>query len=384
MKRAIFLIQSINQHLVDTYIAALPEDTEAIVFTGTEIRVAVPHSVVKTPPHSPRSLISRFMCWGAYANAVRKWYVKHKREKIDLIFAVSNPPINSFLGVWLKKKFHAKFVYMEWDIYPQIIEETMNSILVKCVCKIWHIANNRVFRKIDRMLTIGEKMKLTICEPLKTPVDVLVVPLYTDVDRMKPVSKEENFFRRKLGLLDKFVVIYSGKMGIGHNISLILDAAALLEKEYQDIVFLMIGFGPGYDLTDERIKQGAKNIVLLRPQPDDVFPFSMASGDVGIVSEEDKFAHLFLPSKSFDMMACGLPIIGITTNDDDLHNLIDLNDVGICVTDKRAETLKNAILQYYENPMLLNKTSVRARKTVIDQYSRERIQKEYEGIFSII
>jgi glycosyltransferase involved in cell wall biosynthesis len=84
------------------------------------------------------------------------------------------------------------------------------------------------------------------------------------------------------------------------------------------------------------------------------------------------------------MMACGLPIIGITSNDDDLHNLIDLNDVGICVTDKRAETLMNAILQYYKNPMLLNKTSVRARKTVIDQYSRKRIQKEYEGIFSII
>lgn len=384
MKRAILLMQSINQHLVDTYIWALPEGTEAVVFTGTEIKVNSPHSVIKTPPHSPISLLSRFKCWMAYANSVHKWVVAHRNEKVDLIFAVSNPPINSFLGVWLKKKYHAKFVYMEWDIYPQVIEETIGVAPVKWLCRLWHMANNRIFGKIDKILTIGEKMKETISKPVKKPIDVTVVPLYTDVERMKPVPKEENKFREKMGLQDKFVIIYSGKMGIGHNIPLILDAAAMLEKEYPDIMFLMIGFGPGYELTDERVKCGAKNIVLLRPQPDDIFPFSMASGDVGIVSEEEKFAHLFLPSKSFDMMACGLPIIGITTDDDDLHNLIESNCVGKCVTDKQAETLKNTILHYYVNREELQRTGQNARNTAINQFSRSSISMLYKQIFKSI
>lgn len=384
MKRAILLMQSINQHLVDTYISALPERTEAIVFTGTEIKVDAPHSIVKTPPHSPLSLVSRFKCWLAYAIAVRKWFKANKKKKVDLIFAVSNPPINSFLGVWLKKKFHAKFVYMEWDIYPQVIEETIGTVPVKCICRLWHMANNHVFPQIDKILTIGEKMKESICKPVKSPINVSVVPLYTDVERMKPVAKKENEFRRKLGLEDKFVVIYSGKMGIGHNIPLILDAAAMMENEYSDIVFLMIGFGPGYKLTDERVKCGAKNIVLLEPQPDDIFPFSMASGDVGIVSEEEKFAHLFLPSKSFDMMACGLPIVGITTVDDDLHNLIESNCVGKCVTDKQAETLKNAILYYYNNREELQRAGINARNAVVSQYTRSSISNLYKQIFESI
>ena len=43
---------------------------------------------------------------------------------------------------------------MNWDIYPQIIEETYSNIVVKIVCKIWHKMNCYIYPKIDKVITI--------------------------------------------------------------------------------------------------------------------------------------------------------------------------------------------------------------------------------------
>ena len=377
----VLLMQSINQQIVDTTLQALPEDSVVTLLTGTDIVLAAPHTVVKTTEHSPKSLLSRLKCWWAYYMDVKRWYAHHKRAHVDLIYAVSNPPINSFIGLWLKKKFDAKFVYMEWDIYPQIIEQSIRALPVKLVCKMWHMVNNRAFPKIDLMLTIGECMKQSICEPVCKPINISVVPICTDIIRMKPVPKTENPFRIEHSLEDKFVVIYSGKMGIGHRIPLILDAAKCLENEYPEVVFLMIGNGPGYEETKRRIEEGAKNIILLEPQPDSVFPYSMASGDIGIVSEEAKLAKLFLPSKSYDMMACGMPIVGICTECDDLQHLIEDNGVGLCVKDGSAQTLAESIVLLYQDEELRSEWGAKARMLVEKHYSRDTIREQYREIF---
>ena len=374
-------MQSINQHIVDTTIQALPEGYEAVVFTGADIKIEKPHELVKTCEHSPVSLISRFKCWIGFYKDVMSWVKVNRNENIGLIYAVSNPPINSFLGVKLAKIYRAKFIYMEWDIYPQIIEESINNAFAKTVCKVWHWLNNIYLPQIDKLLTIGTHMSQSISNPVHKSIDVTIIPIYTDVDVMKPIPKEKNRFRIELGLLESFVVIYSGKMGIGHNIPLILDAADRLEESYPDIKFLLIGFGPGYEQAKKRIDAGSKNIILLDPQPDDVFPYSMASGDIGIVSEEVKLAKLFLPSKSYDMMACGLPLIGICTENDDLQELIQSNDVGSIVTDNSPETLANTIVKYYSNKNELAAKGNTARKLVENKYSRENVIRQYKDVF---
>lgn len=378
---ALILMQSINQHLVDTTINALPDGFKAYVLTGTEIYVSAPHEIVKTSEHSPVSLLSRFKSWVLFYRDVMTWIKKNKTINIDLIYAVSNPPINSILGTKIAKKYNCKFIYMEWDIYPQIIEETFQNPLTKLVCIAWHHINNQCFPQINRILTIGNHMAESINKPLKKDINLLVIPMYSDVLKMKPIPKDKNVFRIENGLLNKFVVIYSGKMGIGHNITLILDAARILEELEPEIVFLLIGFGPGYEQTKERVDNGAKNILLMKPQPDDVFPLSMASGNVGLVSEEVKLAHLFLPSKTYDMMACGMPIIGICTENDDLQDLIITNSIGSIVTDNCPKTLALTILSYYNNTDRCEKEGTAARNLATNKYSREKVTQLYRQVF---
>lgn len=377
MKRVLIVSQAITQGYVDTIIHALGQDVYIDIITGSNISGNIIHS----PMHDPRSVKSRFVCWHKHYAFIMNWMKKNSNKHYDLIFAVSNPPINPIIGVKLKKVFKAPFVYMNWDLYPQVIELSMNIPLAKLVCRVWSFFNNIIYAKIDKMITIGEVMAHSLTDGLKNNIPVTVIPLSVDTQKLKPILKDQNVFVNENNLNNKFIVLYSGKMGVGHNIEIILEAAERL-RNFEDIQFVFIGNGSKYSLVENYLLEHKNtNISLFPLQPDDMFPYSMACGDIGIVSQEAAMAHLFMPSKTYSMMACGEAIIGVCTDHDDLFHLINQYEIGIGVTDESAETLANAIRNLYENRELLEIMKKNARDTAVNRYSVQVIENNYKKLF---
>ena len=377
----LIVAQVIPQSYFDVLTASLPQNAVLTVITGSDISGG---NIMKCPKHDARSFKSRLICWVKFYYFMRKWTNTNKNLKFDMIFAISNPPINSYIGYKLKTTFNAPFVYMNWDIYPQCIEETFNNFFINKICNVWHSKNNKIFPKIDKIITIGNVMAKTINNSLKQKIDISVIPISTDTDFLYPIEKIKNPFCEKYNLSDKFVVLYSGKMGFGHNIELILDSAVKLEK-YQDIMFVFIGHGPKYEVIETLIKEkNSKNILLLPFQPNEIFHYSIACGDIGIVSQEKKMSHLFMPSKTYDMMATGCAIIGICSGDDDLSNLINQKQLGFCVTDDCVETLENAILQLYTNKGKIDVMKQNARNCAVNEYNKSIVTRMYVEVFEDI
>lgn len=356
------------------------EKDEVYVLAGNDIGNFPNMHLCKTTPHDPRSLKSRFICWVKYMVDVRNYVKKNKNLKIDLIYAVSNPPINSFLGCRLKKKFNAPFVYMNWDLYPQIVEETYSNFLVKAVCRVWHFFNSKNYPKIDRMVTIGPVMAESINKPLSKKIDIDIIPIASDPERLKPIAKEDNLFIKQNGLSDKFIVLYSGKLGYGHNISAILGAAELL-KDNKDIMFVFIGKGPRCEEVNKSIEQGAENVRMFPFQDEEMFKYSVACGDVGIISQEETLAHLFLPSKTYSSMSCAMPVIGMCSEHDDLRNLIDKNEIGISVPHATPEKIRDAVLKLYSSQGTRADMGARARKVIESEYTYEIVSEKYRKTF---
>lgn len=377
--RVLVLMQAATQDDIDVIVSAFPPETEILLLTGSN--VSIPNGeIIKTVSHNPASLVSRLRCWLAYYEDVKKW-ASTEKNGFDLIYANSNPPINSLLGLKMKKKFGAPFVYMNWDIYPQIIEESYPNIIIKFICKFWHFANNVNYKKIDQMLTIGSVMADTINAPLKNKINIGIVPMYVDTEVMQPIPKEENRFIIDNGLQGKFIVLYSGKLGFGHNIGAILVAAEKL-KAYKDILFLFIGKGPKCEEVNQAISAGFTNVKMMPFQPYEMVRFSMASGDIGIVSQEEKLAHLFLPSKTYSMLSCGLPVIGLCSERDDLKYLLESTESGIALSNASGDDVADAVLKLYKNENLRKTMSQKARMTIEDNYSQSAISKKYGHEFA--
>ena len=373
MKKVLLISQVIPQWYVDLLTNALGDDTQIDIITGSQVR----GNVIPSPKHEPASFKSRLICWWKHLRFVKHWAAQNRNEKYDLIFAISNPPINSYIGLKLKKQFHAPFVYMNWDLYPQVIEETIHNPLVQLVCKGWHWWNGRNYTKIDRMLTIGDVMAESMVKPLSKKIPIDVMPVAVDTEYLRPIPKSENPFCAEHGLTDKFVVLYSGKMGLGHNIELILEAAEKL-RDNKDICFVFIGEGPKYSVVENFIAgHRSENIRLFPLQPDDVFPYSMACGDIGIVTQEAKMAHLFMPSKTYSMMACGQAILGIGTEHDDLYQLIRMEKIGFSMTENDADKLAKKIEALYRDKSAMAEYQKNARMVAERKFGMNALKDKY-------
>ena len=377
--RVLIISQAIAQWYIDVLTNALSVDAEIDIITGSDV---VGGNIIKSPKHDPKSFSSRFLCWIKHIFFMKKWMKENKSNNYDLIFAVSNPPINPYIGLKLKKKFGAPFIYMNWDIYPDVIDATIKNPFVTFACKLWNAWNNKNYIKIDKILTIGSRVADSINSSLKNKVNISVIPIGVDCNKLCHVNKSDNEFLKQHGLAGKFIVLYSGKMGYGHNLEVVIEAAKKLES-YKDILFLFIGEGQKYKMV-ESLSEGCENIMVFPFQSEDIFPQSMASGDIGIVAQENKMAHLFMPSKTYSMMACGMPVIGICSGNDDLSALINDKKIGFTVTDESADKLAEYILRLYNDKTELELLKTKARNCAEKDFDISVVTESYREIFESV
>ena len=112
------------------------------------------------------------------------------------------------------------------------------------------------------------------------------------------------------GLADKFVVGYVGTHGMAHALLNVLDAAERL-RDRPEIAFLLAGGGAERDmLMAEAARRGLANVVFLARQPKERMPAVWSLCDVALVHLKDSpvFREV-IPSKMFEAMAMGLPIL---------------------------------------------------------------------------
>jgi glycosyltransferase involved in cell wall biosynthesis len=380
---AIVLSQVVEQYELDLFTSSIyhiDPIAEVILFTGSQIQHSPNLKLYSTKKYDSKSKMKRIRSWIYYVLSVVIWSIQYNKN-IDLIFATSNPPLNSFLGYYLKKKFKCPFIYMNWDLYPNIIESSHHSYLIMLISRVWHKANQYIYHRIDAMITLGETLAKSINHTLIPPINLYVIPFGTDSSKIKPIEKKKNWFCNQNYHNKKFFVLYSGKMGEGHNLDIILRASKILIN-HTNIIFVFIGHGPKYSLIEKYIKiNKSKNLKIFPLQDYDTFPFSIACGDIGIVSQEKKMSHLFMPSKAYDMMAAGLALIALASGNDDLSELVRTQKNGIVIQSDNELDLTNTVLSLYSNRNKLEEFKKNSRIASETIYDKENILLMYKKLF---
>ncbi len=377
--KILIVSQKISDQHLTIIKSALPKESKIEIVTGSNLNL---FDYIKAPPHNPKSIRSRLKCWRDFYRFVKKKIIKDKSRQYDIIFSTSNPPINGLLGIKLKKRFKAKFIYMNWDLYPQVIEQSMNGVLPKILSFFWNKLNNRIYPKVDQMVTIGKVMSNTINYSLRKKIQIDIIPMFTDTKIMRPIKKNENIFSINNKLVDKFVVLFSGKMGLGHNLEILLESSKYL-REYSEIQFLFIGYGQKYDMISEWIdNEKAENVRIMTLQSNEMFPFSMATGDIGFITQEKKSSKCFMPAKTYDMMASGLAIISYSEGNDDLSNLVNQYELGISVTENSPLKLANYIKSLYLDKEKTSFYKENSRNVAVKKFDISKVTKKYQKTFN--
>lgn len=308
--------------------------------------------VHRSPAYHRGSFPRRMISWLRYVLHAFFWVWRFPRR--TPLFLFTNPPLLPWLGYLLRLLRGQRYVVMVWDIYPDIL--TNHGVVSEHhpVARVWRWLNRRAFEQADAVMTLGEYMAATLRRQFdetqtKTGRIEVIYP-WADTDKIRPLPKAENPFAREHGQVDKLTVMYSGNMGIGHDIETMLEAAARLQTDPR-IHFMFIGAGPKWQLVRDTIdRQQLANVTLLAWQPDEVVPYSLAAADVALVSIEDNIAGLMLPSKAFSSLAAGTPLVVMCNDETELAEIIRRYHCGWALRAERADELCDLLRQLCAAP----------------------------------
>jgi glycosyltransferase involved in cell wall biosynthesis len=284
--------------------------------------------------------LNRFNTWWKFTKETVK-YLSNNGKEISRFFMVSNPPFLFYFTKKLKKK-HPKsdFHFLIYDLYPNILKEYSKLLSIPFYGPMKYL-NKVNFNLADKLFTPSMSLSKAVENYTKNSVETIYN--WTDSTSILPVLKSENKFLIENNINSKIIVIYSGNLGITHDVDTIINSTLLIKDP--EIDFIFIGEGTGMTQVDNTILKGSENIKRFGWQPDAMFSHSIAAGDVAIVSYKNGMEGYSIPSKLPFYFATGTPVIMIGNPQSELGSIILENKLGWVVPNDQPEELAKLLVQ---------------------------------------
>ena len=334
--------------------------------------------IIKFPLYERKSKFTRVISWLNFTFFAFFKMIFAKRD--TLIFITTNPPLLIFLAWIINKIKNLNYVVLVYDIYPDVIIKFTkireNSIFVK----FWRYLNQRALESSSAVYTIGSAMSERLSKQFnvsKTKLKhISIIPPWVDTKKIKPINTSFNPLAKKLNQINCITVLYSGNMGISHDIESILKSAKSLKKR-SDIKFLFIGYGEKWKSAFDFVKKEKLNNAQVLPLQSELnMPYSLALGDISIASLDKGAEGLMVPSKVSYYMASGSAVIGICEGENDLAQTLAKGKFSFIVPPGKHESLTKVILSLADNNTKLEDAKKNARLTCITYFSRQICMKK--------
>lgn len=365
------------RELAEDLSAKMPKTST--LFTGHADTLAIESSnkklnIYKAPPYNKRSKLFRLLSWINYS--LFAFWKMLMVDKNTIIFITSNPPLLNFFALLVSLIKRTRYIVLVYDMHVDVLIGRgfldKNSFIVK----FWRFINKKVWNRSLAVYTIGSVMAENLSKQFNVKNTNLarigVVYPWVDIERIKPILKNHNSLSSTLGQKDKITVLYSGNMGISHDIDSILNAAKILKNQI-NISFLLIGEGAKWkEAVEFKKENNLNNLQILPFQPENKLPFTLSLADIALVSLDEGAEGFMVPSKMFYYMSAGAAVIGVCKGINDVSNIILKSNCGITIEPKKPKELANIIKVLAEDKKKLKNFKINSRQSAVLNFSRKK------------
>jgi len=296
------------------------------------------------------------------------------QKKPDVVMATS-PQFFAAVGGWVISFFKVKpFIFELGDLWPASII-AVGVMKDNFVLKIMEKLELFLYRKSTVVISLTNAFREDLIRRGIDKNKIHVIINGVDLSRYSPRKKDEKLLKN-LGLENKFVIGYIGTHGMAHALEKVLDAAEILIAD-NEIRFLFVGSGAAKEsLVVEAKKRGLKNIIFFPPQPKEKMPEFLSLLDVDLIHlKNDLVFTTVIPSKIFEAMGMGLPILLAGPKSSEASKVVEENGAGLCILSEDPEVLTESILNLKNNNELRKKIADASYKAA-SKYTRKRQSRE--------
>lgn len=317
------------------------------------------------------------------------FYLLFKRPKKPIL-VLTNPPFLGISCAFLKVlKLGAPYIYLIFDVYPDTAVNLgvlkKNGFLSQC----WNRFNTFVFRHASAIIVIGRCMHNIVAENMeKHNLDAGCkmhnIHMWCDDEAISSGPNKTDLFIKKWALEGKFVVGYFGNMGRFHDIESMMEAAKSLQDN-DEIVFLFVGEGQKKQWAMDYANQhDLSNCQFHTYVEREHLGTLLSSANLGLVSLMHGQEGLSVPSKSFGLMAAGVPIVAIMDKSAEIALIVEEEHCGVVIESDRSNALEKTIRNLRSNSIELKKMGENGKRAIAAKYSLQNAANAYSELISKI
>src|SRR5690554_129034 len=211
MKKMVFINQDVGYLQIDIINAFVDKGYECVLISGRVVELKNPlNKKVKNEKiikYNRTSIPHRIYTW--IVGFFQIWAKVIFKYRKDDLFIASNPPIAPLLPLVCPNNY-----------YQYVLDLDLHRILdlgfvrkIKPISRVWEKVIEKVLSGANGVFTISNGMA-KILQQHTIGQEVVVMPLWADNSDFKAIPKSANHFIKEHKLDGKFVVMYSGNLGL--------------------------------------------------------------------------------------------------------------------------------------------------------------------------
>ncbi len=344
-------------------------------FTKEQIERGITFSWVKIKKYNPNSI---FKLWSMIVYAWKILFIPSKEyAKPDIILISSMPLFSVIPAYYLSRKYSAKLIFEVRDLWPQ------TPIHLKGYSK-WHpviivmaMIEKFGYRNADAIVSVLPNAHHYINKLSKNPSKFNYIPNGIDEELVGNESLSDEITSRIPK--DKFIVGYTGTIGLANAMEYFMKAVKLLKDEL-NIHFIVVGDGYLKEQFKNEMK-GLQNITFIDKIKKSQVQTMIRYFDICYVGRYDSplYKHGVSYNKYFDYMLAKKPILESSNL---IKDPVELSSCGIIVKPENVEEIKKGILTFVNlSTDEMNKFGINGYNYVKKYHNFEYLSSEYSKLF---
>lgn len=304
------------------------------------------------------------------------------KEK-TVVWVHTTPP---FLGILLSRVCsikRRKLVYILLDIFPEGLIRLGKVSRGNLLIRLWQRQFIIALQKSEKIVAIGRDIKqyiIDICQECSTKIEY--IPHWQDDNLIFPVDFDKDKFILEKSLEEKFVVQYSGNIGIWNEVR---SMGKAVKKNTDDIFYIIVGEGiRKEELLKEFELENQQNVLLMPFQDSGNFNNVLNASHVHLVTLKEGLAGMAVPCKIYGILASGRPVIAIVPGNSEIAIVVKEENCGIVVNPQDTEGLINAILLLKNDEALRRQMGRNSRMAFEKKYTTRIAAEKYKALLSDI
>lgn len=384
------MVLLVNQHTVPVFtdianaFAASGEQT--VLMTGHIEEGGNPLSQkikrIKSVSYKRQTSFSRMFSWVAFS--LHYFFYLCRWNKPSKILVVTNPPLAPFVTALFARLRDIPYYVLMYDLYPDALVQAGLVQNNNFIFQRWQKVNPWVLNRAEKIFTLSDSMKAAVSKYMPGKADkIKVIYNWADTAYVRPIPQNENPFIKRYHLQGKKIILYSGNMGLTHDLESLIGAAEILQ-DMDEVIFLLIGDGGKKKLLESKtLSKNLRNVLFLPYQDAVNFPLAMAAADIGVVTLGVGAEGISVPSKTYINLAAGLCLLVIAPETSELSRLIKEHHAGLICAPGNAGKVAAALRQLLaeeSNLFRYKQNALRASEHFTSenagQYVKEMVNRE--------